>query len=398
MPSLTIVISLLVGWNGTDNVSDAYSLNDDVIEQKQKLADLRRGHGAKARVATYIALRENLLAQIRREAKHLIGLHEGYLDNLKAERGDKFVLRYKEVEKRLKELGHCVVDFPPKLKMHNLVRQKTKLTEQAWNKIRDAVEPQIQVIQSQRELTERVALGLSRRQMVDELYAQYKFNRVPPTQWKFMPQIHNVCNLPEFAVLVKAGRDRTITPADFVPCFDRLAASLVSAYEATRTRLRTRVLAANDSLFDSDLTQTQPFKDLELATTVFRCIGCELLVFGWGDIRSHCCNGSEQELGLRVQCFDETGEPLTTSLPGMLNFRIHALGMDPKTTTTAELGANPDLRLKNAGARRHHRDAMRVISACWRVTWPRDGREYISTGTFQMWEMWKIPTRHIRGL
>lgn len=126
------------------------------------------------------------------------------------------VLAIHRVANRFEVLGYSVGDFPPNLKMHKLIRQKTKLTEQgsllpplstcvalnpppphthntAWNKIRDELEPEIHAIKTEHKLMERSTLKVSRRQMVDKLYAQHKRDRVLRTEWKFMPTVQNVC-------------------------------------------------------------------------------------------------------------------------------------------------------------------------------------------------------------
>lgn len=194
--------------------------------------------------------------------------------------------------------------------------------------------------------------------LVNSLYAQYLFNQIPLIEWKFMPQVYSVCRLPELAALVEADRDRAITLADFAACMDGLGKSLSSAYEETRTRLRVRVLAANDPFFDSDLTETQRFMDLEL---VFRCGRCKYGVFGWDDIRSHRCD-EFNFLGLYLNSHPQTGMSIDDVVKRAVEFPhtykywergsvalrrvIESLGMDPKTTTAAQLDANPDMRLE----------------------------------------------------
>lgn len=232
----------------------------------------------------------------------------------------------------------------------------------AWQTIHAALEPEIQASQREREAKEWIKLKIRRRQMVDELYAQFKFHHIPPTEWRLMPQVHHICRKPELATLVGADSNRTVSLADFSACMEGLGETLASEFEQTRTRLRKRVLAAKDPFFTSDLTKTQTFKDLELAAIVFRCTACNRGVFGWEDVRSHCCDESDEQLGLRVQRDDETGKLIdnmdtrNAEFPHTYKYWEHgsvavrlvmeSLGMYPKTTTTAELDANPDLRLE----------------------------------------------------
>lgn len=178
-----------------------------------------------------------------------------------------------------------------------------------------------------------------------------------------MPKVHNVCNLPEFSALVQAGRDHTITAENFALCLDGFQESLRSAYERTRARLRTRVSVAADPFFDPELASTPQFDDLELATIVFRCDKCQFGVFGWDDVRSHCCSDEHEYLGLRLEYYFFSMSSVRDDLAhwnaefpytfeyweaGSVAVRrvISSLGMDPTTTTTAQLDAEPDLRLE----------------------------------------------------
>lgn len=110
-------------------------------------------------------------------------------------------------------------------------------------------------------------------------------------------------------------------------------------------------MTASDSFFDSELVKTRPFKDLKLATVVFRCTICKYGVFAWDDIRSHYCHRSEEEPGLHVKRDRMTNRIIddvavwNAKFPhtyqywecGSVAVRrvIESLGMDPRTTITA---------------------------------------------------------------
>lgn len=161
---------------------------------------------------------------------------------------------------------------------------------------------------------------------------------------------------------MNAEPDREVTLADFSVLMEGLGQSLASAYEETRNRLRQRVLSANDPLV-SELRHTQQFQNLELASFVLRCGTCRTASFGWDDVWSHCCKDEHEGLCLRVwrtwhvpyNVIDEMREynvefPYTFEYweCGSVAVRevIKSLGMDPRTTTTAQLDAEPDLRLE----------------------------------------------------
>jgi len=73
-------LSSLVNWDGTQDTDKAYSWQDDVIEQKKKVTEIRNNKHAKQELAEYTASRKELVEEIQAVCHRFIRITDSLSD------------------------------------------------------------------------------------------------------------------------------------------------------------------------------------------------------------------------------------------------------------------------------------------------------------------------------
>lgn len=128
-----------------------------------------------------------------------------------------------------------------------------------WQRILALFEPQIAEIKALRLQHAANLIKATRRDIVEKLYAYHKLT-LPHAEWRNLPNVYNICRLEPFAALIDADTSIILTDEDFRPAIDNLSDLIANSYEAAKSRLRERVVAAMPPILEG-MELTQEFQD-----------------------------------------------------------------------------------------------------------------------------------------
>lgn len=155
----------------------------------------------------------------------------------------------------------------------------------------------------------------------------------------------NICKLEPIRRFIAADRDVVVTEADIAPCIDDLTETLSSAFEDAKERLRDHILTR---VTHGSVTQSEKFKELQLAMIPLQCASCRHLVFSFDELKMHACTPSEQGLSRTVARGHRMDVTLPdTEFPYAFTFRpdtcrilqqiIRTVGLDHTTATSVQM-------------------------------------------------------------
>lgn len=214
----------------------------------------------------------------------------------------------------------------------------------AWKVIRQSLEPELLANKTKRLAIEFLAIQARRRDIVEKLYAQYRITLFS-SQWENLPVLFNICRLEPIRHLIDADRSVTVTEADLAPCMDNLPETLLKAIEGVKERLRNHVLTR---MAHGSVTQSEEFKELQLAMISFQCASCRHLVFSFNELKVHACTPPDQGVSRTiVACYRTAPIQPDTEFPYTFMFcadgvpilqkLIQAVGLDHQTATAMQM-------------------------------------------------------------
>ncbi|KAJ7461802.1 hypothetical protein B0H11DRAFT_2056102 [Mycena galericulata] len=273
------------------------------------------------------------------------------------ERG-KVERRYDAIKNRFVNLGYLESDVQC-IDHHSAVRQVAPLTDRIWKKIYPTLEPFVQAEKARRVDREHEARITARKRLVQDIYKDYKKTLVP-AQWRYLPGLFEVLQLPAFGAVVNATDDVDIQSAHFNDAKDALPGFIVSWTATRKAELAQLVPPALEShsspvgISDkpASSTATPNTQSLNLATAVFHCgqLPCgghgtnyglrQPCLIGWDAAAAHRCREnpyvyflgrSERITSVKtILSFSTTGSAAAASL-------VALAGLDARHATCAEM-------------------------------------------------------------
>ncbi|KAJ7754550.1 hypothetical protein B0H16DRAFT_1372568 [Mycena metata] len=227
------------------------------------------------------------------------------------------------------------------IQYNNSVSQPTPLTDRVWNKLLVELEPSLRARKAERVAAARKRCVHARTLLVEQVYDEYKKTLVPE-QWRFLPGLYEVCQLPAFRAVLDAPSDVDVELAHF----DEAAGTLPTFTPAWTAARKAEILRLVPDPREESTSQVQSPQLLNLATTIFQCTQplCSSpsgipTVVGWEGAVGHRCtdNGEwafahylEPSSVETVVAFSERGSTAAASLATLA-------GLDEKGTTADEM-------------------------------------------------------------
>lgn len=208
-----------------------------------------------------------------------------------------------------------------------------------WIKIRPILEPEVKQHAMAEAARKFDLIKDTRRSLVAELLDAYELT-LPPSQWRFLPGVHEVCEYSPFAEVINAPGDILITAADFQLAMQELSDPLESARAAKLEQLRA-ILSVSSTPVKHGVDR------LDLATSVFRCYqgppfihAKAYVLVGIDDLMSHRCDKHEGYFNpaypISHREFSADGERIARRL-------VELAGLDSDTALASDMDAK-DLR------------------------------------------------------
>ncbi|KAJ7713700.1 hypothetical protein DFH07DRAFT_785892 [Mycena maculata] len=205
-----------------------------------------------------------------------------------------------------------------------------------WNKARPHVVPLVGVARSERLRRERKELVDSRTSAVTEA-ASHVLRTAPPKTWAYVPPFYTIHTFAPLRTLIDDPSDARLTSQDA-----RLADALVGLpafVEAWRAEKRALLASLLPPAVDADVATPADVRRLELATSVFTCLGSWVggmtvtagrSLIGWEGAGAHLRCRSLARFWDHRPHYAPEGAAAAREL-------VRLVGLDPETTTAAEM-------------------------------------------------------------
>ncbi|KAJ7485520.1 hypothetical protein FB451DRAFT_59049 [Mycena latifolia] len=185
--------------------------------------------------------------------------------------------RYNAIKERFMKLGYTETDISC-IVHQGSVRQPSQLTDRIWNNIYPELETLIKARRDKRLKAERDDLIAARTRLAKNIYIGYK-KTLLPAQWRLLPGLYEVLQLPAFDAVLNAADDVNVEMAHFKEGRDALPAFVVSWAANRKMDLIRLINKGRTSGLDPSDSQDGPTsaievsstQSLDLATTVFGC-------------------------------------------------------------------------------------------------------------------------------
>ncbi|KAJ7775650.1 hypothetical protein DFH07DRAFT_87474 [Mycena maculata] len=244
----------------------------------------------------------------------------------------------KSARKRLVQEGHDQrdVDAAHRLGEWPFLEHIPRLTSKRWNKARPHVLPLVGVARSERLRRERKELVDSRTSAVAEA-ASHVLRTAPPKTWAYVPPFYTIHSFAPLRTLIDDPSDARLTSQDA-----RLADALVGLpafVEAWRAEKRALLASLLPPAVDADVATPADVRRLELATSVFTCLGSWVggmtvtagrSLIGWEGAGAHLRCRSLARFWDHRPHYAPEGAAAAREL-------VRLVGLDPETTTAAEM-------------------------------------------------------------
>ncbi|KAJ7691800.1 hypothetical protein B0H17DRAFT_1331006 [Mycena rosella] len=256
--------------------------------------------------------------------------------------------RHKAIEAKFLNLGYLEADVVS-IRYQTRVYLAAAFTDRMWDKIRPELEPIVQKSKEKRLEDEREARIRARTQLVEDIYKEYK-KTLAPSQWRYLPGLYEVAQLPAFSILVNAPDDMNVETVHFKEAAESLpefAAPWPAAREVELVQL-VHDARTSDSGLSSQSSSATASSPLDLATTVFTCAQhCNSttggVLFG-RDAAVHRCREPNYGLSTRTEIPVKTILKFSTRLSTAAASIVAQAGLDATRATCAEMDGL-DLRL-----------------------------------------------------
>jgi hypothetical protein len=241
------------------------------------------------------------------------------------------------------------------LMTHALVKKPQELTDRVWNNIK---QPLIEILEELKEkrlmvkrVAERVAMLKKRQNIVVALLKTYVLEQ-PVTA--VIPGPADVCDMNEFKGIIEDTPDDVeVSEEAFKQAMGRLP-QLIAEWRSAKDTELVHIInkgTAPDKSQSSESLNENDRKQLELATTIFRCRVCYLLI-PYPRILVHSCvhglrysrNNSEETCSKLWQNMDDEpwnfgGDRVGIAELGKTATRLVVIscGLDPDTTTAVAM-------------------------------------------------------------
>ncbi|KAF8873929.1 hypothetical protein BD779DRAFT_278336 [Infundibulicybe gibba] len=293
-------------------------------EWKRLKADVDKGvSGAKEKSEAYWDETTDEADRIMQHAK----VCDKWLSQVvKREAEEKWNRRSHAIRERLVALGYEERDIPDYILGNSQFHVGEEITKRLWASIRPGLVTKVKSRRDARLTRERDALRNARMHMLEPLYDAYA-QSLPPRQWIYLPDIHELIWHPRFRSIIHADSDANITQSSFLPAVAELPTLVPAMISSTKARV-------TSLLGPVDVEINEP---LDLATSVFehplffyyRSIETPVLI-SWDVVAAHACKAERYTL-FQVK-FSNEGSAAAAML-------VRAAGLDPVCATNAEMDA-----------------------------------------------------------
>ncbi|KAJ7064803.1 hypothetical protein C8F01DRAFT_1128244 [Mycena amicta] len=191
-----------------------------------------RVSGARKKKSAFIAERTALIEAIEKHAQLCATWLDGAVSRREKERQDAVEKRRNDIKARFIALGYSERDVVS-IEYESAVSQAAPLTDRGWKMIQSQLEAVVRDAKDRRLMAERQALVAKRRNIVVQLYDEYKRSLVPD-QWRSLPRLYDLFKEPAFKSVLDCADDIEITTAHFDAAVQALP-EIVLSIQATRT-------------------------------------------------------------------------------------------------------------------------------------------------------------------
>ncbi|KAF8890104.1 hypothetical protein BD779DRAFT_1671464 [Infundibulicybe gibba] len=202
-------------------------------------------------------------------------------------------------------------------------------TKSRWNRIKPLLEPAVSQIREERVRAERLALIDAREKIVRDVFSKFKESTLPAT-WSYQPPAYTILGSEHFRGLINDPSDLPLTAEKCSEAAEHLP-QLVEQWTREKMCQLASFLPSNASVDPPNLF------DLDLATSVFHCLGSARssikagrCLIGWDGAAPHLRCGALQNYWDRRLHFCQRGFDAAKAL-------VELLELDPATTLARDV-------------------------------------------------------------
>ncbi|KAF9472519.1 hypothetical protein BDN70DRAFT_886930 [Pholiota conissans] len=270
---------------------------------------------AKQALETFKARRMQLVQSIKNDVSRLTAWKADAADQRQQDLQSEKDKRKNEIINRMLQLGYSKADLVD-VEQDFECKKAKQLTERVWARIRPDLEAKAEFTRARRHISEREAVIVKRRSIVNMLYTEYKASLFP-SQWKYLPRVLDIYEFDCFKALVEADSSVVVEKEDFKVCMEMLPGLLARRMDDLKGHL---LESMKHSITDGQPTTLSPTGEkgkaamrndlVDLAIATFQCKGqCRnytttrsaRLVIGWDTISSHYCEDEDEGLAIVVR-------------------------------------------------------------------------------------------------
>ncbi|KAJ7109867.1 hypothetical protein C8R44DRAFT_265323 [Mycena epipterygia] len=336
----------------------------------------------------FVQERKDLMETLKEHAKLCEAWSESVAENRSSELADLKEERFIAIKAKLTALGWGTeldgILPPDSLKSHKLVKQPHALTERTWKTIKPEMISYMEQMKVKRLAREHAALVVARKAIATKVLRTFKRSQLPWTD--VMPNATDFWEFPEIKAVLEQPSKVDVDDHSFesmLPDFPGMIATWRAGLIKQMVGVYKRSSLEKDGLDDSDIEAR-----LKLATTVFKCNTCgdddgdayyQSLMFYddddygfqrrcrplfWPRVLAHRCLTKTPDFSAMLLFMDAGRDVLWRARPLCIDTRVVeivekvvvACGMDPATTTVAEMDAKDPRLACHACAKREERE------------------------------------------
>lgn len=207
-------------------------------------------------------------------------------------------------------------------------------TALGWNKLRPRLEIPVAKAQAQRLQDERNKLIKAREGVVSQFYSQYRRDNCLAWTWSYLPPPFALYEFGPIAELINAPHTSPISLVELADLADEIP-GFINDWRVSKFKQLASQLPSNK---END-TKTLNLQDLDLATSVYHCLGSTRSLvregrsmIGWDGAAPHLRCGALRRYWDRRLHFNQRGFNVATTL-------VELVGLDPKTTIARDMDA-----------------------------------------------------------
>ncbi|KJA20477.1 hypothetical protein HYPSUDRAFT_56071 [Hypholoma sublateritium FD-334 SS-4] len=339
------------GWAHGHASSSQFYWKPDIQAMVRKLAMFdhqkhMRAAGAQANLDEFKQKRYALVAEISCHAIQCKSWAADLASHRAEETEEQTEARKQAIRDKFIALGYAENDIISALSSQREYYGKAGLTDRIWKRIQPILEPFIQTTQTKRKAYEFSKICEERKQIVRDLYKEFK-GSLQPREWKYLPHAPEIVGLNPFSILIEAPPETKITRESFRDAMKMLPKLLSDAQDALKATLADLITSQLEA------GEVSCPNSLDLAKSVFKCqkhtnpVPHELYVVGVDMILSHHCSQVFQWGYRDLSKPDEPAPDLPfcvdPSAIAVAEFLIKCAGLNPETALASDMDAS-DLR------------------------------------------------------